>query len=132
MSESEIKVEKLLDFCGISAFVEPGDVSDGFHSYNQLYDHRDTLFLCLVNILFERGYDPQYRACKSKLHSDGTHYEGYFIVMITDVVFQEQISYHLSIEKYWDLCNLEPVEKAPKWDGHSSDDVVQRLIKWFL
>jgi hypothetical protein len=40
-----------------------------------------------------------------------------------------QISYHLPNE-YWDKCNhIETLPKANKWDWHSSDDVLERLLK---
>jgi len=127
-----VEVEPLLEALGLDCFVKVENISDGSHRFVDLYNHRDTLFLCLVKLVFERGYTLGYKACKSKLHADGTNFEGYFIVMVTDLLSKEQISYHLNIEKYWDLCDLEEVEKAPEWDGHSSDDVIARLTKWFL
>jgi len=129
----KLSAEKLLELADLSWDYTAGEVHDYSHSFNDLYDHRDTLFLCLLRLLFGRNnFNPAYRACKSKLHADGTNFEGYFIVMVTDLLSKEQISYHLSIEKYWDICDLEEVEKAPEWDGHSSDDVIERLTKWFL
>lgn len=129
----KLSAEKLLELADLSWDYTAGEVHDDSHSFNDLYNHLDTLFLCLVRLLFERNnFNPEYRACKSKLHADGTNFEGYFIVMITNVALNEQISYHLDIDKYWDPCDLEEVEKAPVWDGHSSDDVIERLTKWFL
>ena len=30
--------------------------------------------------------------------------------------------------KYWDLFNVKELEKAPKWDGHTSDQAINRLL----
>jgi hypothetical protein len=40
-----------------------------------------------------------------------------------------QITYHLP-EKYWKrLHNVPTLDKAPKFDGHTSKDVIKRLKK---
>lgn len=38
-----------------------------------------------------------------------------------------QITYHLPIDR-WEECSFaETLDKAPKWDGHTSADVITRL-----
>ena len=105
--------------------IEAEDISDGYHTMHELYQHRMALNIALFNLLenTHRAY-----VIKSKLHSDGTMFEGgYFIVM---AVFHNigQISYHYLL-KHWDKFRIPEVERAPKYDGHSSVDVLERLEK---
>ena len=50
-----------------------GEVSDGYHTFNELYDHRAILFSVICNQNSDIAW-------KSKLHEDGTMYDGMFIV----------------------------------------------------
>jgi len=100
---------------------ETGQVSDGYHTFDELYDHRCLLFLALQSAF--AAID----AWKSRKHSDGSAFEGWFIAGV--FLPQGQISYHVP-EKYWDLCKAPERETAPEWDGHTSADVLQRLADW--
>ena len=129
---SQLSAERLLELADLSWDYKPGEVHDDSHSFNDLYNHRDTLFLCLLKLLFEKDNQFSFVAFKSELHSDGTSFEGYFIVVLINLKTKEQISYHLDNQRYWDICPADSVARAPIWDNHSSDDVIERLIKWFL
>ena len=50
-----------------------GDLSDGYHSFNELYHHRAILFAFLCNLFPDRAW-------KSMRHHDGDMYSGMFIV----------------------------------------------------
>ena len=112
--------------------LETGKLSDGHHTFDELYEHRHMLFLTLCNWLTNstcsQGFLNDFVAWCSKLHSDGTMFEGQFIMGI----FSEkgnQITYHLPI-RLWEeavRCTSEVLEKAPEWDGHTSNDVLKRL-----
>ena len=96
-----------------------GDVliGDEYHLMDELYEHRHFLFMALCkNVKY---------SWKSKLHSDGTMFENYFIMGIGRDR-GKQITYHLPLE-YWDECNVSELERAPEWDGHDSNDVIFRL-----
>lgn len=99
----------------IESLTNKGDVSDGYHTFDELYEHRMQLFALIINT-------PQYnkKAWKSKLHADGTMYDDYFIVGIT-LDNKESYTYHYHI-KYWDLFGCKVVERAPKYDGHLPSD----------
>lgn len=101
---------------------EVGQVSDGDHTFEELYDHRNTLFLALLCQLKFAWY--------SRLHSDGTSFDGWFIAGI-DLIEGQQITYHLP-DKYLPLAeqHLLYLQKAPAWDGHTSSDVLDRLDRW--
>lgn len=108
---------------------ERGKVSDGYHSFSELYDHRVELYITLCRLQQKYNNDAgkgSYPVWKSKLHSDGTGFEGWFIMGIDDIA-GHQITYHLPMSK-WDWCFFaETLPKAPSWDGHNSDDVLNRL-----
>lgn len=90
-----------------------GDLSDGYHSYNELYKHRMILFSIICN-------QNQEVAWKSQLHHDGTMFDGYFIVGIDTP--QGQFTYHYQLED-WGLFEVKELEKAPEYDGHTPGDI---------
>ena len=100
---------------------------DGYHTFTELYDHRIALYIALCNALSKQLGDWR-SVWRSRLHSDGSSFDGWFIMGIgTDK--GHQITYHLPM-KDWDKTNFaETKEKAPEFDGHTSDDVIERLSK---
>lgn len=99
-----------------------GETSDGYHTFNELYEHRIALFMALCSAISrETG-----GVWRSKLHSDGSAIEGWFVMGIGTEP-GEQITYHLPIAK-WEFCWFaEERPHAPAFDGHTSADVVRRL-----
>jgi hypothetical protein len=94
-----------------------GEVSDGYHTFDELYEHRFALFLALLREL-GTGW-------RSHLHADGSGYEGWFLVGAS--LPTGDITYHLP-EREWEQTGwLTTLERAPAWDGHTSADVVERL-----
>lgn len=91
-----------------------GEFSDGYHTFNELYEHRHLLFSKLAE-------------WKSKLHSDGTMFDGWFIAGIGEEE-GKQITYHIPM-RLWDIFRCKELDKAPKWDGHTPNDVLNRLSK---
>ncbi len=120
--------------------VEIGDVSDGYHSYNQLYEFRKLYNAALFNewgrivrinakwqLPDEPCTFPEYNVHKSWKHHDGElcFGGGWFIVVA--ILPTGQISNHYKAED-WDLFNIPETEKALyEFDGHTPQDVVQRL-----
>ena len=92
------------------------DVSDGYHTFGELYDHRITLYLALC-----RGRTD---AWKSRVHSDGTTFDGWFVVGIGGEP-GNQITYHLPNAR-WDEATM-PEVVPPEFDGHTAADVLARL-----
>ena len=65
---------------------------------------------------------------RANSHDDGTSLDGWFIAgMHLD---SGDISYHLPIAlwAFLDGSAIETMLCAPKWDGHTPDDVVDRLV----
>ena len=97
-------------------------VSDWYHSFEDLYEHRHLLYIALCNSLkFDR------RVIKSRLHNDWSEYEWWFI-MQTYTDNWKQISYHLP-NRLRDACKCDERHKADERDWHSTDDVLQRLLE---
>ena len=94
-------------------------MSDGYHTFKELYDFRREYNAALVN-------SGIWKAHKSYRHHDGElcFGGGWFIVMI-DTPFV-QISNHYENE-YLDEFHCEEKEVADEWDGHTEKDVLYRL-----
>lgn len=103
-----------------SSFVQ-GEVSDGYHTFNELYHHRTLLFASLCN-------QNKSISWKSKKHSDGTMFTGMFIAGINTP--EGQATYHCDI-KYWYNFKVEEKQFAPEFDGHTSEDAIIRISNLF-
>ena len=109
-------------FPRLADLIEPqpitGDTSDGYHTFNELYDHRAKLFSVIVRCFKNMAW-------KSKLHHDGTMYEGMFIVGIE--TSQGQATYHYDIDPYWSVFDCKELARAPEWDGHTPEQAISRI-----
>ena len=102
-----------------------GKISDGYHTFDELYEHRVQLYILLCK---EYYFSKEHKVWKSLLHSDGSKFEGWFVLGINTEP-GKQITYHLPLDK-WNECHFaEVVVQAPVFDGHSSKDVLNRLKK---
>lgn len=90
-----------------------GQVSDGDHTFEELYFHRMTLFAVICNSHI-------YKSWKSWKHSDGTMFDDYFIVGISTPEGDYSYHYH---KDYWDTFKVRPLASAPEWDGHKPSDI---------
>lgn len=97
--------------------INGGNVSDGYHTFNELYKHRTILFSVICNTHKAISW-------KSKLHHDGTMYDGMFIVGIDTP--DGTCTYHCE-NKFWDLFHVKELDNAPEWDRHTPDDVLIRI-----
>lgn len=96
-------------------------ISDGHHSFGELYEHRITLFIALCRIVQVRTFKYVWKAKTDK---------DWFILGINKKE-GEQITYHLPMSK-WEETNFACellLEYKPQFDGHTSKDVLDRLKK---
>lgn len=65
---------------------------------------------------------------RSKNHSDGEPaFGGTWFILGIGKEKGEQMTYHLPIDR-WDECKFaDTLDKAPEFDEHTSDDVLERL-----
>ena len=103
----------------------PKDASDGYHTFEELYEHRHALFLALCAAKEKLGF----ATWRSKLHHDGTMDDGWFIAGLENESGL-MITYHLPI-RLWDKCGIlmNTFERAPEWDGHTSMEVIERVYE---
>jgi hypothetical protein len=96
----------------------PSLASDGYHTFEELYEHRAELYI----VLCRRCQD----VWRSRLHHDGTSFGSWFIMGIGRQP-GAQITYHLPEYKWTQTEFAETLERAPEWDGHTPADVLLRL-----
>lgn len=117
------RIESLISQAVNKAQKITGDTSDGFHTFNELYEFR-----MLYNAhLFNEWYaNSKYHVHKSRLHSDRTKpFGGGWFVVVAELP-TGQITNHYEL-KDWDLFKVEERTTAIEWDGHTSQDVAKRL-----
>lgn len=117
MTDTEQK--RIEEICKTAHIEDIGELSDGYHTFNQLYYQRMMLFAALVK-------QNRYKAWKSLRHSDGElcFGGGWFIVGIDTP--EGSYTYHYKAE-YFDLFDCEELERGKVWDGHTEKDVTRLL-----
>lgn len=98
-----------------------GELSDGYHTFNQLYHQRAVLFACIVK-------QNKNKAWKSFKHSDGKYCfdsNGEWFIVGVDTP-QGSYTYHYAKE-YWDMFDCQELECGKEWDGHTEEDVTRLL-----
>ena len=112
---------------------QTGSISDGYHTFDELYEHRHSLMLALMRCL-------PYCSWLSRCHDDGSSFDGWFIcgidlpsrLITSDANSGNTITYHLP-ERLWASAvatGAETLDKAPQWDGHTASDVITRLLRF--
>ena len=107
----------------INAVKESGgtvkDISDGYHTFDELYFHR----MVLSSIVFNEHKDV---AWKAKKHHDGTMFGDNDMFIVGVETPEGQYSYHYKLE-HWDLFDVPDLITAPEYDGHLPEDVPRLL-----
>lgn len=101
-----------------------GEISDGYHTFNELYEFRKVFNAALFNAWAVMDI---YNVHKSIRHNDGElcFGGGWFIVVA--ILPTGQISNHYEIAD-WDLFDIDEEEKARyPFDGHTAKDVLERI-----
>ena len=118
MTDEKRAYEKAI--CEVAKASDIGDVSDGFHTFNSLYEQRMILFAALVKAYRDKAW-------KSYRHEDGEYCfgGGWFIVGIDTP--EGSYTYHYE-NKYWDMFDCADLPRAKHWDGHTEADAKTRLM----
>ena len=101
-----------------------GIISDGYHTFDELYEFRKVYNACLFN---EWAILNKYSVYKSRRHHDNKFCfdnNNYFIVCAN--LLEGHISNHYEM-KDWELFKIPIRDKAELFDGHTSGDVILRL-----
>lgn len=102
------------------------NVSDGYHTFKELYEYRKLYNAAFFNQLAKEG---KIKVCKSRKHSDGElcFGGGWFIVQA--LLPTGQISNHYE-DKDWELFNIPERETGYEYDGHTPQQAAERLRKY--
>lgn len=106
---------------------EQNEISDGYHTFNELYEFRKLYNALLFNMWASKG---MYDVHKSWKHNDGEDcFAGsdskWFVVVA--ILPGGQITNHYE-QNDWTLFNIPAVFKAKyEFDGHTAKDVLDRL-----
>lgn len=95
-----------------------GETSDGYHTFNELYEHRTALFATLCNMRSDISW-------KSMKHSDGSMFDGMFIAGIETP--GGQYTYHCEMKYWYMFAYTQEIEKALAYDGHQPSDYPRLL-----
>jgi hypothetical protein len=100
-----------------------GEISDGYHTFNELYYYRMLYNAAFFNLL------PKGMVHKSKRHHTGEECfgGGWFIVMAN--LPTGRVSNHYEL-KDWDLFKVPEKEFADEWDGHTPQEAAKRLYEY--
>ena len=112
---------KLREICEIANIKDIGDLSDGYHTFNQLYHQRAVLFATIVNQNKDKSW-------KSFKHSDGKYCfdsDGEWFIVGIDTP-EGSYTYHYE-KSYWDIFKCQELECGKEWDGHTEEDVTRLL-----
>jgi hypothetical protein len=148
LTESPEQIESRLNFlienCKKENLIKENNISDGYHTFGELYEFRKLYNAALFNEwgnpnTIRKHLDPssfdgvgsvtgiKYDVHKSMRHNDGElcFGGGWFIVVA--ILPGGQISNHYKMED-WDLFKVpETVIAKYEFDGHTPQDVLERL-----
>lgn len=108
--------KNLADFCGVK---DVGDVSDGYHTFSQLYHQRAVLFATIVNANKDISW-------KTRKHEDGEYCFGGGWFLVTIDTPNGAYGYHYE-DKYWNMFKCKEIPMAKHWDGYTEENV-DRLL----
>jgi hypothetical protein len=103
--------------------LDTNKISDGYHTYEELYDHRIVNYIALCRFVDRYSGEIVWR---SKVHSDGSVWNGWFLLGIGKE-HGSQITYHLPISEWSNTEFATEYDEAPDFDGHTPDDVLERI-----
>lgn len=107
-----------------------GSLSDGYHTFDELYEFRKMYNAVLFNEWGNPGFDilgVKYNVHKSWKHYDGELAFGGGWFIVSAMLPTGLISNHYKAED-WDLFKVPEVDKALfEFDGHTGADVLERL-----
>ena len=110
--EQKKEVEKTFKIVGC-------DISDGYHTFNELYEHRCLLFIAW---LVSDG-------CPGKAYWVAEHFAGWDLVVV-EIPHVGQISYHVPNKHRHLYSGRIKSVLSHTFDGHSPTDVLKRIEEW--
>ena len=115
------EINKMINAAAIKGDISTKEISDSHHTFGELYKHRIYLFAAICNLLPEIAF-------KTLKHFDEENdpmFNGDFLAGINTP--EGIVTYHIKLE-YWDLFKVPEIDRGPKYDGYSDEDVFNRLL----
>lgn len=109
----------------VATAATPGQLSDGYHTIDELYAIRHALFISLARSHPELSW-------RAREHGDGKPmYPGRFLAGMELPL--GQITFHMP-ERHWRMLDFLPALTVPPtpYDGHTLTDVIDRLMAWSM
>ncbi len=116
-----LEINELIRNYNKDGIISSKDISDGHHTFRELYKQRMTMFCTLCNCFPDLSW-------KSRKHFDEENdpmFNGCFIAGINTP--EGIASYHIKLE-YWDLFEIPEIDRAPKYDNYTPEDVMGRIF----
>lgn len=97
-----------------------GETSDGYHTFNELYEHRALLYIAWLTS----------DGCPGNPYLVKDHYPDWDLLGC--FIGGRQISYHIPVKHrhLYENCVEDLTENPPEFDGHTSSDVLERITEW--
>ena len=107
-----------------------GNTSDGYHTFNELYEFRMLYHAALCNELVALPGNP-HRIHKSDRHSDGQLcFDGGWFVVVMQLPTGQVTNHYEYTRENWALFRVPVFSRADPWDGHTVQDVLVRLRRF--
>ena len=106
-------------------------VSDGHHTFEELYDFRMIYNAGFFSMLHKTH--PEYKTHKSRKHYDGEYpFNKKTMFIVSTKLPTGMISNHYNM-KDWDYFKIPETPKSIlKFDGHTPEDVMDRMKEYML
>ena len=103
------------------------DISDGYHTFSELYDYRKIYNALLFNEWAKQG---KFNVHKSIRHSDGELCFGGGWFVVVAILPTGQITNHYEL-KDWELFSIPEEYNAKfEYDGHTPEEAKNRMLKF--
>lgn len=119
--DSHVGVNQIIKNMKDKKILDTKKVSDKWHTFGELYIQRLMLFSVICNQNKEIAW-------KSKKHYDEKNdpmFNGDFIAGL--MTPKGPATFHFKLE-YWDLFDIREIPNAPKYDGYSSIEALERIL----
>jgi len=113
--------------CLLDKKLDKGNISDGYHTFNELYHYRMLYNALIFNEWAKHGV---YQVHKSLRHSDGELCFGGGWFVVVAMLPTGMITNHYKVE-HWDLFKIDENGRSPiPYDGHTPTDVANRISEF--
>lgn len=103
---------------------DTGNISDGYHTFNELYAYRMAYNALLFNEWYKAGKNDVHW---SRKHSTGEDcFGGGWFVVVAQTPYG-QITNHYELKDLQWFAAIEERERAAEWDGHTPQEAFDRL-----